>query len=203
MARIATDPKCPHPPGVAVFCGARTGASKVFLREAETLGRGLAKRRLRVVFGGGDTGLMGALAAAVDTAGGEMLGVVPEDVFTTGIPPGARHIVTVPSLRERKALMRVNADILLAMAGGIGTLDEVVESLVERQLGRHRKPIVLMDSDGCWDELGAVIEAMVKRGFVEPSAMGMLTMAANADDALAHIDRLLPGALSNSQAALA
>ncbi len=196
MARIATDPNWPHPPGVAVFCGARNGATGVFLKEAETLGRGLAERRLRLVFGGGDTGLMGALAAAADAAGGEMLGVVPEGVFDTGIPPGARHIVTVPSLRERKALMRVNADILLALAGGIGTLDEVVESLVERQLGRHRKPIVLVDTNGCWDELGAVIEAMVRRGFVEDGAMDMLTMAADAADALTQIDRLLPDALS-------
>lgn len=196
MARTIADPANPHPPGVAVFCGAHDGANPTYLLEAGTLARGLAKRNLRLVFGGGDTGLMGAMAAAMDEAGGSMLGVVPELVFDTGIPPGARHIVTVPSLRERKALMRANADILLALAGGIGTLDEVVESLVERQLERHFKPIVLVDTDGCWDELFQVITAMVKRGFVETKVFDMLTMATDAADALTQIDRLLPLALA-------
>ncbi len=184
----------PHPLGVAVFCGARGGIDPVHVREAELLGRGIAERGLRLVYGGGSTGLMGAAAAAALGAGGEVLGVIPEGVFESGVSAGAKHIVTAPNLRERKALMRANSDALLALAGGVGTLDEIVESLMERQLHRHQKPIILVNTGDYWSELYDLLLLMVEKGFLDPSVPTVLALAKDARDALRQVERLVPAA---------
>lgn len=180
-----------HPPGVAVFCGARPGNDPAYAKDAAQLGRALAERGLRLIFGGGETGLMGAAAAAVQDAGGTLAGIVPQGVFEDGVPHGADHLVTVQSLRERKSLMRANAEIFVALAGGIGTLDELVEATMERQLSQHRKEIILVNTKGCWDPFLAALEDLVTRGFVAEGFPEVLTVVADAEEAAEAIDRIL------------
>ena len=180
-----------HPPGVTVFCGARPGSDPAYIEEARVLGQGLARRGLRLVYGGGNTGLMGALANALHANGGTSLGVVPAGLFTTGVASGASSLVTAPNLRERKALMRANADVILALPGGLGTLDEVVESAVERQLGIHQKPVVLIDTNGYWDRFFDALIHMVDKGFLEAALPPVLILASSAEDGLQRIDGLL------------
>lgn len=187
-----TDPNH-HPPGVAVFCGAHAGNDAMYVRDAEILGRGLAERRLRLVYGGGNAGIMGALADALHAHGGTSLGVVPEGMFAAGVESGADNLITAPNMRERKALMRANADILMALPGGIGTLDEIIESAVERQLGIHEKPVILVDTGGFWDPLFDTLIALVETGFLEATLPPVLILADGAEDALQRVDRLLEG----------
>lgn len=181
-----------HPPGVAVFCGAHDGSGAEFRRDAAVLGTGLAERNLRLVYGGGSIGLMGAVADAVHAANGNSLGIVPSGIFEDGIPRRAQHIITAPNLRERKALMRENAEIFVALPGGLGTLDELVETAVERQLQRHEKPIILIDTAGYWDPFFDMLIKMTDTGFLTPALQPVLILAKDAADALAHIDRHHP-----------
>lgn len=180
-----------HPPGVAVFCGARPGNDPAYQEDARRLGRALAERGLRLIFGGGETGLMGAAARAVQDAGGTMAGIVPRGTFDEGVPSGASHLLTVQSLRERKSLMRANAEIFVVLAGGIGTLDELVEATMERQLGQHRKEIILVNTKGCWDPFLTLLDDLVACGFVAEGFPSILQIVENAEDAAAAIDRIL------------
>ena len=180
-----------HPPGIAVFCGARPGNDPAYAEDAAKLGRILAERGLRLIFGGGQTGLMGAAAAAVQDAGGTLAGIVPSGVFDEGVPSGADHLLTVQSLRERKSLMRANAEIFIVLAGGIGTLDELVEATMERQLDQHRKEIILVNTKGCWNGFLAALDDLVERGFVSEGFPEVLTVVGDAEEAANAIDRIL------------
>ncbi len=180
-----------HPPGVAVFCGARPGNDPVYVEDAARIGRALAARGLRLIFGGGETGLMGAVSAAVLEAGGTLAGFVPKGVFDDGVPSGVGYMYTVQSLRERKSLMRANAEIFLVLPGGVGSLDELVEALMERQLGRHGKEIVLVNTGGCWTPFLALLDHLAAEGFVGEDFPGVLTVAKDAEDAIRAIDRIL------------
>ena len=180
-----------HPPGIAVFCGARSGSDPAYAQDAAKLGRVLAERGLRLIFGGGETGLMGATAAAVQDAGGTLVGILPAGVFDEGVPSGADHLLTVQSLRERKSLMRANAEIFVALAGGVGTLDELVEATMERQLAQHRKEIILVNTKGCWNAFLATLDDLVGRGFVSKDFPEVLTVVEDAEEAAAAIDRIL------------
>ena len=180
-----------HPPGVAVFCGSRPGNDPAYVADAAVLGRALAERGLRLIFGGGETGLMGAVAGALREAGGTLAGIVPKGVFDEGVPSGAEHLFTVQSLPERKSLMRANAEIFVILAGGIGTLDELVEATMERQLAQHSKEIILVNTEGCWNTFLAVLDDLVARGFVAKGFPEALTVVANAEEAVEAIDRVL------------
>jgi len=190
MSRLAPSGK-PHMPGVAVFCGARAGSDPAYGREAVRLGRELAARNLRLVFGGGSTGLMGALAETVQLAGGPLAGIVPKDIFVKDVTEGADFLFTTESLRERKSLMRANADVLVALAGGIGTLDEIIDALAERQLGGHRKEIILVNTLDCWMPLLGVLDAFVSSGFAAPRDRDLISVVADAEEAVDRIDRVL------------
>ena len=174
-----------------MFCGARPGNDPAYLEDARLLGRAIAARGLRLIFGGGDTGLMGAAARAVQDGGGTLAGIVPRGTFEEGVPSGAGHLLTVQSLRERKSLMRANAEVFVVLAGGIGTLDELAEATMERQLGQHRKEIILVNTKGCWNPFLALLDDLVARGFVAEGFPTILQVVASAEDAVMAIDRIL------------
>jgi hypothetical protein len=159
---------------VAVFCGSRSGHDPRFADAARTLGEGLAKAGIRLVFGGGRIGLMGALADAVLSAGGSVLGVIPE--FLTRLEvvhEGVADMVVTDSMHTRKRRMFAEADAFISMPGGLGTLDETMEIITWRQLGLHDKPILLCDVAGSAVPLLAAIEAAIDFGFA-PAATRLL-----------------------------
>jgi uncharacterized protein (TIGR00730 family) len=154
---------------VAVFCGARHGEDPGFTQAARAVGEVLAGRGLTLVYGAGSVGLMGELADAALAHGGEVIGVIPRaladrEIMHRGL--STTHVVA--SMHERKALMASLSDAFLALPGGFGTLDEVVEVITWLQLGIHDKPVGFLDVRGFWAPLMAAVDGFVRAGFVSP-----------------------------------
>ncbi|MEM8822818.1 MAG: TIGR00730 family Rossman fold protein [Pseudomonadota bacterium] len=170
---------------VCVFCGSRDGRDPAYAKAAESLGRGLAEAGWRLVYGAGDVGLMGRVARAAQMAGGETFGVIPEHLVRREV--GKRDLtafVVTETMHERKKVMFMNADAVVVLPGGAGTLDEFFEVLTWRQLGLHDKPIVVLDPNGFWGPLSALLQSVVDGGFAEPSLLGMVQVAKTAEAAL-------------------
>ena len=138
---------------VCVFCGSSDAAAPAYLRAAAELGRALAAADLRLVYGGGGVGLMGACARAARGAGGRVLGVMPDFLRQNEVLYDDVETIVVRSMHERKSLMFEQADAFAVFPGGIGTLEEVVELMSWRRLGLHRKPIVFFNPAGFWEPL--------------------------------------------------
>lgn len=152
---------------VCVFCGSSPGTRPIFEQAAEEVGRQLARAGFELVYGGGDVGLMGTIARAVLRQGGRVTGIIPEFLRRReNMIIGAHELVVVPDMHRRKQLMFERADAFVALPGGIGTLEELVEQMTWSQLGRHGKPIVLLDVDGFWQPLLALFEHMRACGFI-------------------------------------
>ena len=177
------------PFSVCVYCGSRFGAEPAYAEAARTLGRGLAERGMRLVYGAGDVGLMGEVARAAQAAGGWTLGVIPghlrdREVGKTDL---SAFIVT-ETMHERKKIMFTNSDAVVALPGGPGTLDELFEVLTWRQLGLHSKPALLVNVAGYWDPLLALLARISEAGFCDPSFLGFLEVVETAEAALERLD---------------
>lgn len=160
---------------VCVFCGSRGGRKPVYAEEARALGRALAVAGIRLVYGAGDVGLMGEVARAAIGTGGETFGVVPQHLIDR--EKGKRdlgRLVVTETMHERKKVLFMNAEAIVALPGGPGTLDELFEVLTWRQLGLHAKPVYLLNTGGYWDPLLALLEHIVHEGFAERSFLGYL-----------------------------
>jgi uncharacterized protein (TIGR00730 family) len=156
---------------VAVFCGSNSGGDPAFTAGARALGRGLAAAGIRLVYGGGRVGLMGALADAALEAGGEVLGVIPEFLARLEVAhTGVAELAITDNMHSRKQRMFAAADAFVSLPGGLGTLDETVEVITWRQLGLHDKPILLCDIAGSTAPLQAAIEAAITLGFASARA---------------------------------
>lgn len=152
---------------VCVYCGSNPGLKPVYAERAMALGTRLAKEKLTLVFGGGNVGLMGILADAVLAAGGEVIGVIPEQLVGWEIAHrGVTRLEVVANMHERKARMFDLSDAFVALPGGFGTLDEIFEMLTWRQLGIGDKPCAFLDVDGFYAPLVAMMDRMVAEGFV-------------------------------------
>jgi len=152
---------------VAVFSGSRSGARPIYLAAATSLGEELVRRAIGLVYGGASVGLMGAVADAVMRGGGAAIGVIPASLRAREIAHlGLTELHVVDSMHERKALMSNRADGFIALPGGFGTFDELFEVLTWAQLGMHQKPIGLLDVDGYFDPLVAMVTHAVAEGFV-------------------------------------
>ena len=170
---------------VCVFCGSRNGNDPAYLEAARATGAAIAKRGWRLVYGGGNVGLMGALADAAITEGGEVIGVMPRALLDREIvhPRVTRtHVVT--SMHRRKALMSNLADGFLTLPGGFGTLEEFFETLTWAQLGLHRKPCALLDVVGFWEPLVTMLQASADDGFVTRSHLDLILTGKDVDDLL-------------------
>ncbi len=151
---------------VCVFCGSRRGRDSVFADAARELGRALARAGLRIIYGGGEVGLMGILAEAALAAGGEVVGVIPEQLLEREVAKRDLHrLVVTRTMFARKAWMIQQADAFIALPGGFGTLDELLEVLTLKQLGYHRKPIVLLEVNGFWKPCLALFDRIMELGF--------------------------------------
>jgi hypothetical protein len=163
---------------VCVYCGSRPGADPAYQAAAEGLGRLLARRGWRLVYGAGDVGLMGAVARAAQAAGGETFGVIPTHLLAREV--GKRDLTTLvvtETMHERKKVMLMNADAVVMLPGGAGSLDEFFEALTWRQLGLHDKPLILLDVAGYWQPLIGLIDHVVAEGFAGADLRGMVQVA--------------------------
>jgi uncharacterized protein (TIGR00730 family) len=152
---------------VLVFCGASPGVRPEYVAQAEDLGRLLAARRLELVFGGARVGLMGALADSALAAGGTVIGVIPDGVIEREVAhTGLTELHVVETMHERKALMAELSDAVIALPGGLGTLDELIELLTWKQIGLHGKPIGVLDVGGYWQPFVHVLQHAVAEGFL-------------------------------------
>lgn len=174
---------------VCVFCGSRTGRDPGFSVAADTLGRGIARAGWELVYGAGDVGLMGIVARAALAEGGPALGVIPEHLLAreAGRRDLTRFVVT-QTMHERKKVMFMNADAIVALPGGPGTLDEFFEVMTWRQLGLHDKPILLLNSGGYWDGLVALIDHIIGQGFAEESFRGFMEVVDSPEAALLRLE---------------
>jgi len=155
---------------VCVYCGSNTGARPIYTERAIALGDRLAKAGLALVYGGGNVGLMGVVADAVLAAGGEVIGVIPEQLVGMEVAHrGVTRLEIVANMHERKARMFDLSDGFVALPGGFGTLDEMFEMLTWRQLGIGNKPCAFLDVDGFYAPLAAMLDRMVAEGFVHPA----------------------------------
>ena len=158
---------------VCVYCGSSPGTDPAFVAAAQALGEILAKNHIRLIYGGGSVGLMGTLANAVLDHGGHVTGIIPEFLTKRERPRRvAQELVIVPDMHARKRSMFDHADGFVALPGGLGTLEELVEQLTWAQLGRHRKPILIANIANYWDPLLTLIEHMRTVKFV-PSAFNV------------------------------
>ena len=163
---------------LCVYCGSSIGARTVYADAARDVGRLLAERGIGVVFGGGSVGMMGAVADAVLEAGGEVVGVIPHALAAREVDhPGLTVLHKVDTMHERKALMAELADGFVALPGGLGTLEELMEVWTWAQLGIHRAPVALLNVDGYFDGLLAFVDHAVEEGFVRPGHRGLLLVA--------------------------
>jgi uncharacterized protein (TIGR00730 family) len=152
---------------LCVYCGSSPGTDPAFVETAQNFGKILAENDIRLVYGGGSTGLMGALAEAVLNHGGDVTGIIPEFLTTKERPRRlAQELIVTRDMHERKRTMFERADGFVALPGGIGTLEELVEQLTWAQLGRHKKPILLANINGYWDPLLSLIAHMRTQEFL-------------------------------------
>ena len=170
---------------VCVYCGSSAGAEPRFADAADALGQALAEAGVGLVFGGGGDGLMGRLARATLAAGGRVTGIIPKFlVKREHALVGAQEFVVVDGMHQRKQLMFERADAFIALPGGVGTLEELVEQLTWAQLQRHRKPVLLADIDGFWRPLLALFAHMRNLGFIREDFEVRYLVAEKIEDAL-------------------
>jgi uncharacterized protein (TIGR00730 family) len=182
---------------VTVYCGSNPGADPAFAQQARELARLLANSDIRVVYGGGHVGLMGILADAAMEAGGEVIGVMPQALVDREIGhTGLSDLRVVGSMHERKALMAELADAFIALPGGIGTCEELIEVYTWSQLGIHRKPLGVLNVNGYYDALGAFLDVAVEQRFLRTQQREVLIFDADPEKLLTRLADAEPPPLS-------
>src|SRR5262245_40135359 len=174
---------------VCVYCGSGPGTNPRFVEAAKALGRIFAENNIRLVYGGGSVGLMGAIAKSVLEHGGAVTGIIPdflrarENALTR-----VQEMIVTPDMHERKRLMFERSDAFMALPGGVRTLEELVEMLTWQQLGRHAKPILLANIDGFWEPLLALLAHMRSAQFIRPNLEIDIIKAERVEDILLRLN---------------
>jgi uncharacterized protein (TIGR00730 family) len=170
---------------VCVYCGSGPGTNPRFVEAAIALGKALAESGIRLVYGGGSIGLMGALAKSVLDHGGMVTGIIPEFLKAReNALTRVQEMIVTPDMHERKRLMFERSDAFVALPGGIGTLEELVEQLTWQQLGRHSKPVLLANVDNFWEPLMALLAHMRATAFIRPTLTVEILKAERVEDIL-------------------
>jgi uncharacterized protein (TIGR00730 family) len=170
---------------VCVYCGSGPGTNPRFVETAQALGKIFAENNVRLVYGGGSVGLMGAIAKSTLDHGGAVTGIIPdflrarENALTR-----VQEMIVTPDMHERKRLMFERSDAFVALPGGVGTLEELVEILTWQQLGRHTKPVLLANVDGFWEPLLALLAHMRSAEFIRPNLEIDILKAERVEDIL-------------------
>lgn len=177
------------PFSVAVFCGSRFGADPAHSAAAAEMGAAIGIRGWRLVYGGGEVGLMGVVARAALDAGGTVLGVIPQRLMDREVGKyDLTELRVTATMFERKADLIAEADAFVALPGGLGTLDEILDVLTLRQLGYHTKPLLLFDHDGYWRAFEAIVTQFVASGFADASAAHLYELVSDLPAVLARLD---------------
>ena len=170
---------------VCVYCGSGPGTNPRFVEAAIALGKALAESGIRLVYGGGSIGLMGAVATSVLDHGGMVTGIIPDFLtIRENALKRVQEMIVTPDMHERKRLMFERSDAFVALPGGIGTLEELVEQLTWQQLGRHAKPVLLANIEGFWEPLLALLAHMRGTQFIRASLAVDILKAERVEDIL-------------------
>lgn len=177
------------PKTLCVYCASSDRLDPKYAEAASQLGREMVRRGWSLVYGGGKVGLMGAVAKAVKTSGGRVVGVIPEFMKVKELAyDEADEMHTVVTMRERKQLMETKADAFVTLPGGWGTLEEVMEILTLRQLDVVRKPVVIFNQDGFYDDLLKFFDRMVAEKFNKPSNLELFTVAKTVEEIFTQLE---------------
>ncbi|MBI5381284.1 MAG: TIGR00730 family Rossman fold protein [Opitutae bacterium] len=178
---------------LCVYCSSSDRLDQKYFTAAEAVGRALAAQGWGLVYGGGKTGLMGTVARAAKSGGARVVGVIPDFMKAKELAyEGADEMHTVVTMRERKLLMETRADAFLALPGGWGTLEEMMEIVTLRQLDVLRKPCVFFNQDGFYDDLLRFFEKMVRERFNKPSNLELFTVATTVEEIFAQLAAFRP-----------
>jgi len=170
---------------ITVFCGSSFGTEEIYKEQAVLLGQTLAKQNIKLIYGGANVGLMGAVADGVLNAGGEAIGVLPNFLRSKEIAHlGLTELILVESMHERKTKMNDLCEGVIALPGGFGTLEELFEMLTWAQLGLHKKPIAILNINGFYDALIELTKVMVEKGLLKDVNQQMLLVSDSIDDLL-------------------
>jgi uncharacterized protein (TIGR00730 family) len=180
-----------------VYCGSNPGADPAFAEATRALAAKLARDGVRIVYGGGRVGLMGILADTAMAEGGEVIGIMPQALVDREIGhPGLKDLRVVGSMHERKALMAELSDAFIALPGGIGTLEELIEVYTWSQLGMHDKPLGVLNVNGYYDALGAFLDRAVQEKFMRAQHRAFLIFDENPESLLARLAEAEPPPLA-------
>jgi uncharacterized protein (TIGR00730 family) len=180
---------------IAVFCGSSSGTDKTYMAQAALLGETLARKKIGLVYGGAAVGLMAAVADGALSAGGEVIGVIPEFLQTKEIAhEGLSSLIVVSNMHERKQRMQDLSDGAIALAGGFGTLEEFFEVLTWAQLGLHTKPFGLLNTLGFYDNLLRHLDTMVNEGFLKDANRQMVQVSDRIGSLLEKMEAYVPPA---------
>lgn len=178
---------------ICVFCSSSDHAPGAYSNAARELGAEIGRRGKTLVYGGTTVGLMGALALATSNSGGRVIGVVPRSMVEIGIANHEAHeLIVTETLRERKGTMDLRADAFVAMPGGIGTLEEVMEILTLKQLRVHTKPIVLLNTNGFYDPLIKLLDQMIEQRMARPSVHDLWAAVPSPNALFDYLDSYVP-----------
>jgi len=178
---------------VTVFCGSSDAVDSKYFAAAAELGEKFARRGWRLIYGGGGVGLMGALARAALARGGHVTGVIPRALLDLGVgETTVSELVVTDGLRDRKAIMDERGDAFVALPGGLGTMEEVLEALTLKQLGYHDKAVAVLDLDGFFDPLWAQFQRGIDEGFIKPEFLDLWYPAPDVDALLRYLEAYEP-----------
>ncbi|MGF1473955.1 MAG: TIGR00730 family Rossman fold protein [Geminicoccaceae bacterium] len=170
-------------PRICVFCGSRYGREQRYREVAKAFGEALAENGFELIYGGGDVGLMGTLADGALSRSGTVTGFIPERLLAREVGHrGLTRLDITEDMFERKRKMIVGADAFVALPGGLGTVDEILDAVTLRQLGYHDRPIYLLDLDGFWQPFVALVEAIVDAEFAGKTARALFQLKSDIDD---------------------
>lgn len=180
MAKIAS---------LCVFCGSKTGVAPEYRQAAEDLGRIMASRGIRLVYGGGRIGLMGVVAGTMLAQGGKVTGVIPQFLKDMEVENrDVSELVVTNSMHERKQRMFALSDAFVCLPGGLGTVDETIEIVTWKQLRLHDKPIVILNVNGYWNDLIELVEAAIRGGFAHPAVSELFSVVTRVEDIFAALE---------------
>ena len=183
--------KVKHKKSLCVFCGSKNGNNLIYKKAAKELGTYLAKNKIRLVYGGGSLGLMGELSSSVNRNKGDILGVIPKHLLQIeGINKNHGEIIITDDMHTRKKTMYNNSDAFLCLPGGIGTLEEVSETITWFQLNISRKPIFFLNINGYWDKFRVLVEDIVSAEFANKDLLNYFTFFES-------LEALVPSLLSS------
>jgi len=185
---------------ICVYCGSGNGRNPVYAQTARALGVALAEANIGLVYGGGSIGLMGEIARSVMNAGGYVTGIIPEFLSQQELMlKDVQELIVTHSMHERKQVMFEKSDAFVALPGGVGTLEELVEQLTWSQLGQHSKPCVLMDIKEFWAPFLSLIEHMRREAFIRPGLEVHLTAVKNVEDVIPVVRNLVAATLDSER----